>query len=100
MNTSWLQSRINDLYALHKKTVEDYGELVQSLNQEAEIYCEIIPGYKITSNMMAQQQEDGEEEGNNKNQKKKIFNLKKNNSVHLQIKLKKFLLQIHQNSKN
>lgn len=52
MNTSWLQSRLNDIYALHKKTIEDYGTLVASLNEECDILCEVIPGYKITSNMI------------------------------------------------
>ena len=83
MNTSWLQSRINDLYALHKKTVEDYGELVQSLNQEADIFCEIIPGYKITSNMIStadgSQNHDDEEGGkkNNEKRQKEVYNVEK-----------------------
>lgn len=89
MNTTWLQSRINDIYGLHKKTVEDYGELVQSLNQEADIFCEIIPGYKITSNMIStangeqqQQQHNGEDDDGGKaktNQKrqKEVYNVEK-----------------------
>lgn len=49
MNTTYLQGQVNRLHQLHSKSVTEYGELVESLNEECDILCEIIPGYKISA---------------------------------------------------
>eukprot|EP00331_Platyophrya_macrostoma_P013335 CAMPEP_0176430786 /NCGR_PEP_ID=MMETSP0127-20121128/14446_1 /TAXON_ID=938130 /ORGANISM="Platyophrya macrostoma, Strain WH" /LENGTH=609 /DNA_ID=CAMNT_0017812713 /DNA_START=91 /DNA_END=1920 /DNA_ORIENTATION=- len=54
MNTTYLQSKIGELHALHNRTIEDYGELVVNLNKECDILCEIIPSYKISSELEGQ----------------------------------------------
>lgn len=51
MNTTYLQSKVNELHALHNRTIEDYGELVVNLNKECDIFCEIIPSYKISAEL-------------------------------------------------
>lgn len=74
MNTSYLQSKVGELHALHAKTVEDYGELVVSLNKECDIFCEIIPSYKISASL----QEGGDAEGGTGVRKKKeVFNVER-----------------------
>lgn len=68
MNTTYLQGKINELHAIHNRTVEDYGELVASLNKECEIFVEIIPSYKIAGELEG---EDGVRK------KKEVYNVER-----------------------
>ncbi|CAJ1037773.1 Nucleolar complex-associated protein/CBF/Mak21 family, putative [Leishmania guyanensis] len=70
MNTSYLQGQLKSLYALHNKTVTDYGELVQNLNKECAILCDIIPSYRISSTL------EGEDGGGQRKQKE-VYNVQK-----------------------
>lgn len=71
MNTSYLQGQIKALYGLHKKTVTDYGELVENLNQECTILCDVIPGYRISSSL---EKEDG---GGGQRKQKEVYTIQK-----------------------
>ncbi|KAI5691258.1 Nucleolar complexassociated protein [Leishmania braziliensis] len=70
MNTSYLQGQLKSLYALHNKTVTDYGELVQNLNKECAILCDVIPSYRISSTL------EGEDGGGQRKQKE-VYNVQK-----------------------
>lgn len=70
MNSSYLQESLKQLYHLHTKTVEDYGELVKSLNDECTILCNLIPGYKIAKTV---EQEDG----SNQRKQKEVYNIQR-----------------------
>lgn len=70
MNTSYLQGQLKSLYALHNKTVTDYGELVQNLNEECTILCDVIPSYRISSTL------EGEDGGGQRKQKE-VYNVQK-----------------------
>ena len=72
MNTSYLQGRVKEIHALHNAPIADYAELVQALNQECDIFCEIIPNYKISSSMEG---DDGQ--GAGARMKKEVFNVEK-----------------------
>lgn len=56
MNTSYLQDRIKALHQLHNKTIVDYGELMQNLNEECTILVDLIPNYRIAETI---EKEDG-----------------------------------------
>lgn len=70
MNTSYLQGQLKSLYALHNKTVADYGELVQNLNEECTILCDVIPGYRISSTLEM-------EDGGGQRKQKEVYNVQK-----------------------
>ncbi|KPA80119.1 hypothetical protein ABB37_05116 [Leptomonas pyrrhocoris] len=70
MNTSYLQGQLKSLYALHNKTVSDYGELVENLNKECTVLCDVIPGYRISSTLET-------EDGNNQRKQKEVYNVQK-----------------------
>lgn len=70
MNTQYLQSKITHLHSLHNRTVTEYGELVESLNDECETLCEIIPSYKISATL-------DQEGGNDGTKKKEVFTVQK-----------------------
>lgn len=72
MNTSYLQDRIKALHKLHNKTVEDYGELVQNLNEECTILCDLIPNYRISSSL---EKEDGS--NGTQRKQKEVYNVQK-----------------------
>jgi nucleolar complex protein 3 len=72
MNTSYLQGRIKEIHSLHNTSMEDYGALVKALHQECDIFCEIIPNYKISATM-----EGSGEEGQGVRMKKEVFNVEK-----------------------
>lgn len=75
MNTTYLQTKVGEIHALHNKTVEDYGELVISLNKECDIFCEIIPSYKISGSL--QEGGDSAEGGAGVRKKKEVFNVER-----------------------
>ncbi|KAG5489327.1 hypothetical protein GH5_00195 [Leishmania sp. Ghana 2012 LV757] len=70
MNTSYLQGQLKSLYALHNKTVADYGELVQNLNEECAILCDVIPSYRISSTLES-------EDGGGQRKQKEVYNVQK-----------------------
>lgn len=70
MNTTYLQGRIQDLHRLHNQNLSDYSQLVQSLTQECDIYCELIPAYKISAKL-----ESASETGHK--QKKEVYNIER-----------------------
>ncbi|KAG5464747.1 hypothetical protein LSCM4_00188 [Leishmania orientalis] len=70
MNTSYLQGQLKSLYALHNKTVADYGELVQNLNEECTILCDVIPSYRISSTLES-------EDGGGQRKQKEVYNVQK-----------------------
>ncbi|KPI87756.1 hypothetical protein ABL78_3165 [Leptomonas seymouri] len=70
MNTSYLQGQLKSLYVLHNKTVSDYGELVQNLNEECTILCDVIPSYRISSTLES-------EDGGGQRKQKEVYNVQK-----------------------
>ncbi|AYU83541.1 CBF/Mak21 family, putative [Leishmania donovani] len=70
MNTSYLQGQLKSLYSLHNKTVADYGELVQNLNEECTILCDVIPSYRISSTLAS-------EDGGGQRKQKEVYNIQK-----------------------
>ncbi|KAG5464011.1 hypothetical protein LSCM1_00190 [Leishmania martiniquensis] len=70
MNTSYLQGQLKSLYALHNKTVADYGELVQNLSEECAILCDVIPSYRISSTLES-------EDGGGQRKQKEVYNVQK-----------------------
>ena len=61
MNTSYLSGQLQKLHSLHRRTIQDYAELVVALNEECEVLIDLIPNYKISPNQnQAAEEEDGE----------------------------------------
>eukprot|EP00758_Cryptobia_borreli_P005130 Tbor_TRINITY_DN4747_c0_g1::TRINITY_DN4747_c0_g1_i1::g.17001::m.17001/K14834/NOC3; nucleolar complex protein 3 len=71
MNTTYLQSKISRLHSIHNQTITEYGDLVESLTEECDILCEIIPGYKISATL------EGEDGGGDVRKKKEVYNVEK-----------------------
>lgn len=70
MNSSYLQENLKELYKLHTKTVQDYGELVESLNKECTILCDLIPSYRIANTLET-------EDGSSGRKKKEVYQVQK-----------------------
>ncbi|KEG12748.1 putative condensin subunit 1 [Trypanosoma grayi] len=71
MNTSYLQDQLKELHTLHKKTVTDYGELVENLFKECAILCDVIPSYKISATL------DEEDGGQGGRKQKEVYQVQK-----------------------
>ncbi|CCW66977.1 unnamed protein product [Phytomonas sp. Hart1] len=71
MNTSYLQGRIKTLYQLHNHAVTDYAALVQNLNEECSILCDLIPNYRISATL---EQEDGQTD---QRKQKEVYNIQR-----------------------
>lgn len=70
MNSSYLQENLKKLYQLHTKTISNYGELVQNLNEECTILCDLIPNYKIVKTLEL-------EDGSTQRKKKEVYNIQR-----------------------
>nr|CCC93773.1 conserved hypothetical protein [Trypanosoma congolense IL3000] len=71
MNTSYLSSQLKELYSLHNRTVDNYGELVENLTKECSILCDVIPNYKISSTI----EDEGGNQGSRK--QKEVYQVQK-----------------------